>query len=40
VVLVSSRDACDFGPLVAGSGACGFVPKNELSGDAVSALLR
>lgn len=40
VVLVSSREASDFGPLVAGSGACGFVPKNELSGAAVSALLR
>jgi DNA-binding NarL/FixJ family response regulator len=40
VVLVSSRDAADFGPLVAGSGACGFVPKNELSGAAVTALLR
>jgi DNA-binding NarL/FixJ family response regulator len=40
VVLVSSRDASDFGPLVAGSGACGFVPKNELSGAAVSALLQ
>ena len=40
VVLVSSREASDFGQLVAGSGACGFVPKNELSGAAVSALLR
>ena len=37
VVLVSSRDGSDFGPLVAGSGACGFVPKNELSGAAISA---
>ncbi len=40
VVLVSSRDASDFGPLVAGSGACGFVPKNELTGAAISALLK
>jgi DNA-binding NarL/FixJ family response regulator len=40
VVLVSSRDGADFGPLVAASGACGFVPKNELSGAAVAALLR
>ncbi len=39
VVLVSSRDGSDFGPLVASSGACGFVPKNELSGAAISALL-
>jgi DNA-binding NarL/FixJ family response regulator len=40
VVLVSSRDGNDFGPLVAASGACGFVPKNELSGAALTALLR
>jgi DNA-binding NarL/FixJ family response regulator len=39
VVLVSSRDGADFGPLVESSGACGFVPKSELSGDAVAALL-
>jgi DNA-binding NarL/FixJ family response regulator len=40
VVLVSSRDGSDFGPLVESSGACGFVPKSELSGAAVTALLR
>lgn len=40
VVLVSSRDGSDFGPLVEGSGACGFVAKSELSGEAVNALLR
>src|SRR5580765_8949736 len=28
VVLVSSRDGGDFGPLVESSGACGFLPKN------------
>jgi DNA-binding NarL/FixJ family response regulator len=39
VVLVSSRDGADFGPLVETSGACGFVPKSELSGEAVTALL-
>jgi len=39
VVLVSSRDGADFGPLVESSGACGFVPKSELSGEAVTALL-
>jgi DNA-binding NarL/FixJ family response regulator len=39
VVLVSSRDASDFGPLVAASGACGFVPKAELSADRLGALL-
>ncbi len=40
VVLVSSRDCCDYGSLVAGSGARGFVPKNELTGAAITALLR
>jgi len=39
IVLVSSRDACDYGGLIASCGARGFVPKAELSGDAVSALL-
>lgn len=39
VVLTSSRDAADFGPLVAQSGARGFVPKGELSGAAIQALL-
>ena len=40
VVLVSSRDGSDFGTLVAGSGACGFIPKAELSGAGLIALLR
>jgi CheY-like chemotaxis protein len=39
IVLTSSRDAADFGPLVAESGAVGFVPKAELSGPALAALL-
>lgn len=39
VVLTSSRDEADFGPLVAGSGARGFVPKAELSGHALRELL-
>jgi DNA-binding NarL/FixJ family response regulator len=39
VVLTSSRDEADFGPLVAASGARGFVPKAELSGAALLALL-
>ena len=39
VILVSSRDSSDFGPLVTRSGARGFVPKAELSGDRVQALL-
>jgi len=39
VVLVSSRDACEYGPLIEQSGARGFVAKDELSGEAVAALL-
>jgi DNA-binding NarL/FixJ family response regulator len=39
VILVSSRDASDFGPLVSRSGARGFVPKAELSGERLEALL-
>jgi len=40
VVLVSSRDGSDFGPLVSRSGAKGFIPKAELSGAALRALLQ
>ena len=40
VVLVSSRDGSDFGPLVGRSGAAGFIPKAELSGAALKALMR
>jgi DNA-binding NarL/FixJ family response regulator len=40
IVLTSSRDAADFGPLVADCGARGFVPKAELSGAALHAVLR
>jgi DNA-binding NarL/FixJ family response regulator len=39
VILVSSRDSSDFGPLVSRSGARGFVPKSELSGERVHSLL-
>ncbi len=39
IVFTSSRDAADFGALVESSGACGFVPKDELSGAAIVALL-
>jgi DNA-binding NarL/FixJ family response regulator len=39
VVLVSSRDCADFGPLVGRSGARGFIAKAELSGPALAALL-
>ena len=39
VVLTSSRDGRDFGPLVERSGARGFIPKTELSGEALDAML-
>lgn len=39
VVLTSSRDRSDYGELVEESGACGFVPKAELSGAALRALV-
>jgi len=39
VVLVSSRDSSDFGPLVATSGARGFIAKGELSGAALAELI-
>jgi DNA-binding NarL/FixJ family response regulator len=39
VVLVSSRDATDYGELIAGCGARGFIPKAELSGASIRALL-
>lgn len=39
VVLTSTREAAEFGDLVAQSGARGFIPKAELSGSRLSALL-
>ena len=39
VVLTSTHDAADFGARLARCGARGFVPKAELSGEALSALL-
>jgi len=39
VILVSSRDGSDFGPLVARSGARGFLPKADLSGVALARLV-
>ena len=39
VVLTSSRDGSDYGPLVDESGAAGFIPKGELSGAARAALV-
>jgi DNA-binding NarL/FixJ family response regulator len=39
IVLASSRDRSDFGPLVAESGARGFVTKADLTGDVIRALV-
>jgi DNA-binding NarL/FixJ family response regulator len=39
IVLVSSREASDYGPCIQRCGAAGFVTKGELSGAAVAALL-
>ena len=39
VILVSSRDCEDYGSLAFSSGARGFIPKAELSGEALEALL-
>jgi DNA-binding NarL/FixJ family response regulator len=40
VVLTSSRDWSDSAELVLGSGARGFLPKDQLSGEAMAELLR
>jgi DNA-binding NarL/FixJ family response regulator len=39
VVLVSSRDAADYGDQIETSGALGFIPKGELSGSTLRELL-
>jgi DNA-binding NarL/FixJ family response regulator len=39
VVLISSRDGSDFGPLIGSCGACGFLPKSELSGSTLAEIL-
>lgn len=39
VVLTSSRNGADFGPLIERSGARGFIPKAELSGERLRALI-
>jgi DNA-binding NarL/FixJ family response regulator len=39
VILTSSRDGADYGRCIECSGARGFVPKADLSGAAIAALL-
>jgi len=40
IVLTSSNDPADLGEAIGASGARGFIPKGELTGTAVAALLR
>ena len=40
VVLISSRDATAYGPRISAAPVCGFLPKRELSGAALAALVR
>ena len=40
IVLISGREAADFGDRVADSAADGFIPKADLSGDGLLALVR
>jgi DNA-binding NarL/FixJ family response regulator len=39
VVLTSSREAAAYGPRLTGSRSLGFIPKEELSGPAIRALV-
>ena len=39
IVLTSTRDASDFGSLIAASPAAGFLPKHQLSGTALRRFL-
>ena len=39
VVLISSRDAAAYGERLRGARSRGFIPKSELSGKALAALL-
>jgi CheY-like chemotaxis protein len=40
IVLTSSHDSTDLGEAIGASGARGFIPKGELTGAALAALLR
>lgn len=39
IVLISSRDRTDFGPLIEAAAVLGFISKGELTGEALSELL-
>jgi DNA-binding NarL/FixJ family response regulator len=40
IVLVSSHDSTDLGDAIGATGARGFVPKSELSAEAITSLIR
>jgi DNA-binding NarL/FixJ family response regulator len=40
IVLTSSHDSADLGDAIDASGARGFIPKGELTGSALAAVLR
>ena len=40
IILISTRPATEYGTQVAGSGAAGFIAKDDLSGSAVRGLMR
>src|SRR3954454_6369413 len=40
IVLISSHDSTDLGGAIGASGARGFIPKSELSTDAIASLIR
>jgi DNA-binding NarL/FixJ family response regulator len=39
IILTSSRDASAYGPLLSDAPVDGFIPKDELSGPAIAALI-
>jgi DNA-binding NarL/FixJ family response regulator len=39
IVLISSHDSADLGEAIGASGARGFIPKSELSTDAIASLI-
>ena len=40
IVLISSHESTDFGDAIGASGARGFIPKSELSAEAIASLIR
>ena len=40
IVLISSHDSSDLGEAIGTSGARGFIPKSELSAEAIASLIR